>query len=38
MSELYAVESGQEIGLAEATLPVVSPELVYVDLRNELIQ
>lgn len=38
MSELYAVDSGQEIGMAEATMPVVSPELVYVDLRNERIQ
>jgi hypothetical protein len=38
MSELYAVGNEKESGMAGATMPVVSPELVYVDLRNERIQ
>jgi hypothetical protein len=38
MSELYAVGNEQAPGAPESTLPVVSPELVYIDLSNERIQ
>ncbi|HUP27045.1 MAG TPA: hypothetical protein VM409_01315 [Chloroflexia bacterium] len=38
MSELYAVTGGQDAEMTEATMPVVSPELVYIDMRNERIQ
>ena len=38
MSELSSVGSQQDVDLTEATMPVVSPEMVYIDLRNERVQ